>query len=172
MCVASIAPQQLGNPDDASKPDVIRSIWLESGHLRWCLARSSMASINLQVTWDTVDCPTPKEAPTETWDSPEANLRKAIATCFSTLRSLPSMLMSPEGGLEMRSSLTSEQIYSKVFFETRKKCLNPSSSSSKTSENAKPRRIPHAEAYPFRKQTQLQGVNYSPLVSLNFQDKA
>uniref|UniRef100_A0A7C9EUX7 Uncharacterized protein n=1 Tax=Opuntia streptacantha TaxID=393608 RepID=A0A7C9EUX7_OPUST len=53
----------------------------------------------------------------------------AIATCFSTLRSLPSMLMSPEGGLDIKSSLTSEHIYSNVFFETLKKYLNPSSSS-------------------------------------------
>lgn len=93
--------------------------------------------MNLQVTWETVDCPTPKDAPTETWDSPEANLLKAIATCFSTLKRRPSMLMSPEGGLEMRSSLTSEQMYSNVFLETRKKCLKSSSSSRDTSETAK-----------------------------------
>lgn len=76
-----------------------------------------------------MDWPTPNEAPTETWDSPEASLLKAIATCFSTLRSLPSMLISPDGGLDIRSSLTREQIYSKVFFETLKKCLKPSASS-------------------------------------------
>lgn len=39
------------------------------------------------------------------------------------------MFIKPDGGLEMRSSLTSEQMYSNVPFETLKKCLNASSSS-------------------------------------------
>lgn len=39
------------------------------------------------------------------------------------------MFIKPDGGLEMRSSLTSEQMYSNVLFETLKKCRNASSSS-------------------------------------------
>ena len=129
---APMAPQQWGSPNWTWSIELTLASSDGLGQQRWSRARFSIDSMNRHVTWETVDWPMAKAAPTETWESPEASRRRAMAACFSTLRSRPSMFIRPDGGREIRSRWTKLQMKSKVFLEIWKKCLNASSSSEGT----------------------------------------